>query len=210
MQPSPDHAQDAVVVEVGPQLRLMCAEILSPERTYPVLGLSCRTGEREPLLPAERVRELIGPGIPIYVIQSRLTRALERMLPERHSVHSGAARIWWPSVSEDSNPDDHPLIRVHQYDKDARRALERVARELQLRTPLTELQLPPEQLLLLAERRREQAEQRARQLEAELQTIRKKLTDAREQAIDAAIGPRRPASGPNAGTDPRCDDLVQP
>lgn len=210
MQPDPEHAQGAVVVEVGPQLRLMCAEILSSNRTYPVIGLSCRSGEREPLLPAEKVRELLGPGIPIYVIQSRLTHALERMLPERHSVHSGAARIWWPGVGEHSDPAGHPLVRVHRYDKDARRALERIARELQLRTPLTELQLPPEQLLLLAERRREHAEQRARQLEAELQAIRKKLTDARERAIDAAIGPRRPADGPNAGTDPRCDGLVQP
>jgi hypothetical protein len=88
----------------------LCADILRPERNYPIVGLTCRTREYTPALDPERVREVVGPNVPIYVIEQREARVAFGLLPDRLAAYNGAARVWWPGVDEDAEPSWHPLI----------------------------------------------------------------------------------------------------
>jgi hypothetical protein len=188
-----------VVVDSGRELRTMCAEILRPGREHPVVGVSCLVGGSESLVDPIRVREVIGPGIPVYVIHARLTRALGGMLPTRHDVRGGAVRVWWPGVGQDSDPMEHPLILDDGRGNFEQRALERLAHELRLRSP-EPVELSHEQQLVLAERQRERAVERSRELEVQLGITRRELAQARAQAGEARLR-TLPADTPSpAGT----------
>jgi hypothetical protein len=106
------------VRELGPvvrvsserQARVLYEEIVRPDRAYPVVGLTCRPGKRDPALAVERVRERVWPSVPIYVIEPRESRTLNNLLPSGFGAYNGAARVWWPGVDRDSEPSWHPLI----------------------------------------------------------------------------------------------------
>jgi hypothetical protein len=159
-------------VDSGGQLRAMCAEILRVDRDYPIVGLTCRAGARDPALALGRVRELIGPGIPIYVIEPAQARASKMLLPDRHAVYGGAARVWWPGVCEDSDP-FHPVIfdPTGVYGEDA---LERLAREFRVLSPQP-VGLSPQQQAVLQERLRIRAESRCHVLEERCHVLEEQL-----------------------------------
>lgn len=118
------------VVQVAsePQAVALYAEIVRHDRKYPIVGLTCRAGTRDPAMPVELVRERIWPSVPIYVIEPRESRSVNNLLPKDLGVYNGAARVWWPGVDTDSEPSWHPLI----YDSTkhyGERALERLAAE---------------------------------------------------------------------------------
>ena len=157
-------------VDSGAQLRAMCAEILREDREHPLVGLTCRAGARDPALPVDRVLELVGPGIPVYVIEPPQAKASKALLPDRHSVYGGAARVWWPGVSEDSDP-FHPVIfdATGVYGEDA---LERLAREFRVKSPQP-VGLTAQQQAVLQERLRIRAESRCHVLEEQLRNLQK-------------------------------------
>ena len=151
-----------ITVESERQVRLLAEEILACERDYPVVCLTARPGERAPALSGERVRGIVGPGIPVYFIAAhRWMRRLGELLPERLGVWGGASRVWWPGVSGESDPEEHLLVYdAHGiYGDDA---YELLAGEL--RVP-ERPELTTEQRLVLAERARSHAEQRRRDVE---------------------------------------------
>ena len=168
-------------VDSGGQLRAMCAEILSEDRAHPLVGLTCRAGARDPALPVDRVCEIVGEGIPVYVIEPAQARASKTLLPDRHAVFGGAARVWWPGVSEGSDP-FHPVIfdATGVYGEDA---LERLAREFRVQSPQP-VGLSPQQQAVLQERLRTRAERRCRELEAQLASLQRRYgdLDQRERA----------------------------
>jgi hypothetical protein len=159
----------------------MCAEILSDDRAHPLVGLTCRAGVRDPALPVDRVCEIVGEGIAVYVIEPAHARASKTLLPPRHAVYGGAARVWWPGVSEGSDP-FHPVIfdATGVYGEDA---LERLAREFRVQSPQP-VGLTPQQQAVLQERLRTRAERRCRELEAQLQRLQRRYgeLDQRERA----------------------------
>jgi hypothetical protein len=157
-------------VDSGAQLRAMCAEILREDRAHPLVGLTCRAGARDPALPADRVLELVGPAIPVYVIEPPQARASKALLPERHSVYGGAARVWWPGVGEGSDP-FHPVIfdPTGVYGEDA---LERLAKEFRVKSPQP-VGLTPQQHAVLQERLRIRAESRCHALEEQLRNLQR-------------------------------------
>jgi hypothetical protein len=156
-------------VDSGAQLRAMCAEILREDRAYPLVGLTCRAGARDPALPVDRVLELVGPAIPVYVIEPPQARASKALLPDRHSVYGGAARVWWPGVGEDSDP-FHPVIfdPTGVYGEGA---LERLAKEFRVKSPQP-VGLTPQQQAVLQERLRIRVESRCHALEEQLRSLR--------------------------------------
>jgi hypothetical protein len=125
----------------------MCAEILRPDRQYPIVGLTCRAGTRDSALSFERVRERIWPTAPIYVIEPRESRTDNNLLPHRLGAYNGAARVWWPGVDDDSEPSWHPLIydSTGIYGEDA---LERLAAEFALESRASIDPSPREQAAL--------------------------------------------------------------
>jgi hypothetical protein len=168
-----------VRVDSGGQLRAMCAEILREDREYPVVGLTCRAGARDPALPVERVREIVGPGIPVYVIEPAQARASKMLLPDRHAVYGGAARVWWPGVSEDSDP-FHPVIfdATGVYGEDA---LERLAREFRVQSPQP-VGLSPQQQAVLQERLRVRAESRCHDVEEQLRSVQRSYGELEQRS----------------------------
>lgn len=97
-------------------LRCLGVEILSAYRSYPIICLTVRPGQKTPL-SVSRVRGIAGPRVPIYlVVSTPLVERLRQYLPEHLCPKPGLGRIWWPGVDRDSNPTDHPLL----YDPDVR------------------------------------------------------------------------------------------
>jgi hypothetical protein len=170
-------------VATARELRAMCTVIRRPARDYPVVGLSCRPGESEPALPAERVREIVGPGVPAYVIEAQQARETRVLLPPRHGVFGGAARVWWPGVGEDSDPLDHPLVFSHAgvYDE---RALEQLADEFKVRSAQP-VRLTEGQRLLLHERLRVRTEKRNRELAEQLHVLQRECSELERRALHA-------------------------
>lgn len=79
------------------------------------------------MVDATGLGERIGDAADVYSIPTGdVTWRLTALLPEKLDVYGGAVRVWWPGVSGDSNPYDHPLLFVWD-DADARRAEERIA-----------------------------------------------------------------------------------
>ena len=173
-------------MDSGGQLRAMCAEILCEDREYPIVGLTCRAGARDPALAVDRVREIVGPGIPVYVIEPPQAQASKMLLPDRHAVYGGAARVWWPGVSEDSDP-FHPVIfdATGVYGEDA---LERLAREFRVKSPQP-VGLSSQQQAVLQERLRIRAESRCHVLEEQLRSLQRSCGEL-ERRARAAGSPR--------------------
>src|SRR5271166_2872042 len=84
---------------LGPVVRVSCerlarvlfAEIVRRDREYPIVGLTCRPGRRDPAMPVELVRERIWPSVPIYVIEPRESRIVNELLPRDLGAYNGAA-----------------------------------------------------------------------------------------------------------------------
>jgi hypothetical protein len=184
-----DDPGDVITVSTGGQLRAMCAEILSSDRMYPVVGLTCRPGTRNAALPVESVREIIGPRIPIYVVEPHRARAFKSLLPDRHGVFGGAARVWWPGVDQNSIPAFHPLIFDHTgvYGDDA---LHHLAKEFEVHSPRP-VDLNPKQQALLQERLRARVEHRCRSLEKQIGDLQRDCREKEQQALAAKRHMRR-------------------
>jgi hypothetical protein len=152
------------------QVRLLADQVLDGARDYPMVCLTARPGEHAPALSGERVRGIVGPGIPVYFIAAhRLTRRLGGLLPERLDVFGGAARVWWPGVTRDSDPEEHLLVY------DARgiygeECYERLADEFRV---VERPELTIQQRLVLAERARESAQRSRREAERRLYALRR-------------------------------------
>ncbi|HEY2200366.1 MAG TPA: hypothetical protein VGH56_00650, partial [Solirubrobacteraceae bacterium] len=181
-----NESADADCIELSSEIELsrLAEAILDPQRDYPIVCLTARPGERHPALPPAAVREIAGPEIPIYFVATRrLTRYLGGLLPPRFDVWDGATRVWWPGVSELSDPLEHPRIydSSGSYGEDS---LQRLAAELSV-PEHPELTL--KQQLVLAERQRSTLAARAGGLERTLAETRRERDEAL-QGISPASG----------------------
>jgi hypothetical protein len=167
-------------VESERQLQAMCADILRSDRDYPIVGLTCRPGARDPALPVDRVRASIWPSVPIYVIEPQQARAAHAVLPNRLGAYNGAARVWWPGVDEHSDQSWHPLIydSTGVYGEDA---LRRLAIEFERQCP-SPIDLSPEQQLILHERLRARSERRCRELEERIRELERECRSLEQQS----------------------------
>jgi hypothetical protein len=170
-------------VESERQLRAMCADILRPDRDYPIVGLTCRPGARDPALPVDQVRSSIWPTVPVYVIEPQQARAAHTVLPDRLGAYNGAARVWWPGVDEHSDQSWHPLIydSTGVYGDDA---LRRLAIEFERQCP-SPIDLTPEQQGILNERLRARSERRCRELEERVRELEGQCRNLEQQSTAA-------------------------
>jgi hypothetical protein len=149
-----------ILVWTDSDLEGMCREIGSRGRDYPVVGLTSRQGEDHPALSAAGVREIVGPGVPIYFIPTGpLTHTLQGMLPDGLHVFGGAARVWWPYAPGD--PLSHPLV-LDPGGVYGEESLKELARQFNVN---------PRLRIVLLERQRTQAEGRSRRLGEQLRTV---------------------------------------
>lgn len=87
--------------------------LLSAQRTWPVVALTTERGSNGLRIePTELSRSLGSRAQVVALVTGDATWALSEALPRRLDVYGGAARIWWPELSGDSDPYDHPLFFV--------------------------------------------------------------------------------------------------
>ncbi len=110
-------------------------ELLYGARNTPVVVLTQSEETLQPVLPPQEVRAIVGPGAALfYVPGERLLRRLAEVLGRPLAVYRGAARVFWPELSSDSDPGDHPLIMIIDGELE-REALREFARQFDLSRP---------------------------------------------------------------------------
>lgn len=88
--------------------------LLSSSRTFPVVAITTPPGEQHPLIDPDRLaKELAGKATVVLLETGEATWALSAALPKRLDVYGGAARIWWPGLTRESDPFDHVLLLIH-------------------------------------------------------------------------------------------------
>jgi hypothetical protein len=123
-----------VTIESEHDLARMCAEILSA-RTQPMVGVTLHPYAQEPVLSAQQIRTVVGPGIRIFVISSDdLLLEFRRMLGPRLRLDRGTMRIWWPGASPRCDPVEHPVV-VALEDEDANSTLDEFGYQFDLSRP---------------------------------------------------------------------------
>jgi hypothetical protein len=188
-----------VVVRSQPALRGLEADLRSGDRAQPVVGLACLEEINEPVLAAQRVREIVGAGPRIYYVPGAyLLRRLQGRLGHRLALPAGGARVWWPGLCKGSDPAAHPLVLALDSESEADMLAE-FARQFDLSRPFVrgEIQVIEDARRLaedeLAQAReqnraitieRDLALSRARQAERDLQ--------AATQRVRCAIREQRP------------------
>ncbi|MCK5945262.1 MAG: hypothetical protein KAI24_24955, partial [Planctomycetes bacterium] len=101
-------------------------ELFAAGRTQPVVALTTDPKLGRPLVDAVRVTtELRGLAEVVEIETGDATWALSDAMPPRLDVYGGAVRIWWPGLTAESGPRDHPLFFVYT-DADARRVEQQV------------------------------------------------------------------------------------
>ncbi len=164
-----DGGDGGLVVVCGDRgLGGMEAYLLSGERCDPVVALTRSPGTDEPVLGYAQVRALVGAGPRIYLIQDEHSlRHLRGVLGRRLALAAGGARIWWPGLSVDSDPGDHPLVSYLNSESE-REMLEEFERQFRLSHPVVrgELKLV-EELRALAEHELAQAREQNRSMKIE-------------------------------------------
>lgn len=182
---------DVIQVTSERQVSALAAQVLNEDRYFPIICLTARVGERAPALDPARVREIVGPHIPIYVItRFFLMMKLGKLLPSRLAVQSGAARVWWPEVTHESMSAEHPRFfdptkRDTEDDGYGRLAAE-------FRVP-EQPELTVEQQLVLSERGRAKEERQRR-------TVERRLADLRHSRAERGRGDRHTRSARGSGS----------
>ncbi len=165
------------------ELAALAYRILDRERNHPIVCLTTRPGDAAPALSPPAVREIVGAKAPIYVVSTGApSRRLSALLPAGLDVWNGAARIWWPGVSDESDPAHHPRI----YDPTGRygqASLQQLAASFGARR---RADAAVERQLAVAERERAKLQRRVRRLETELDAARRGTPSPSVDALRAA------------------------
>ncbi|HEX6885330.1 MAG TPA: S1 RNA-binding domain-containing protein [Planctomycetota bacterium] len=129
--------------------------LLDAKRARPVVALTTAPDTRRAWIdPAELAGELGARAEVVLLETGAATWALGAALPRRLDVYGGAARIWWPGLTEGSDPFDHVLFLIHD-EREAARARERIVAAIRAhgRTPAGGARVPPAARPRPAERR---------------------------------------------------------
>jgi predicted RNA-binding protein with RPS1 domain len=87
--------------------------LLSSSRRLPVVAITTPAGEQHPWIDPDRLaKELAGKATVVVLETGEATWALSAALPRRLDVFGGAARIWWPGLTRESDPFEHVLLLI--------------------------------------------------------------------------------------------------
>jgi predicted RNA-binding protein with RPS1 domain len=87
--------------------------LFAPSRTIPVIAVTTSVTDRKPWLDPEELAETLGDRAQVVLLETGdATWALSAHLPPRLDAYGGAVRIWWPGLTRESHPFDHPLLLI--------------------------------------------------------------------------------------------------
>lgn len=169
---------DVAVPETLEDVEALAGSIVHRKRDFWIVALTSRRGEVMPSVPPVAVRGIVGPGVPVVHLRSRLATYLETLLPAKLQVFGGALRVYRPGVFDD--PFAHPLLfdETGEYGEDVLVWLGRLFTPTVSRPP----QLSPAERVVVLEHALEKAT-RARRRET-------KILRRRYEALIAADRPR--------------------
>lgn len=125
---SEERAGRATKLDTG-QVRAFVEEVLlRADRTIPVVGVTVRRGDTDPMVDADALAEDLGDAARVVVLATGdPTWELTDALADELDVYGGATRIWWPGLTRESDPQEHPLLFCWNRGE-APRVFERVVR----------------------------------------------------------------------------------
>ena len=103
-------------------------------RHVPCVVLTRDASDTQPILPPAELRAVVGPDALIYVISNGLLSDLGATVGRSLMVHQGSTRIFWPGLTLDSPPFEHPLVPVLE-DEPLESALAEFSRQFDLSRP---------------------------------------------------------------------------
>lgn len=104
----------------------LAREILRATRDRPIVAVTTQQKSGRALVNAEQLARQLGERADVFLIPTGdVTWRLTELLPPMLDAYGGAVRVWWPGVSLESDPHDHPLLFVWSQ-ADADRVMERV------------------------------------------------------------------------------------
>lgn len=172
-----------MIVRSQQALRGMEADLRSDRRVHPVVGLASLEEINEPVLAAQRVREIVGVGPRIYYVRGAyLLRCLRGMLGGSLALPAGGARVWWPGIATRCDPAAHPLVLALDSESQADMLAE-FARQIDLSRPLVRVEIALiEDVRRLAEEElaRARAQNNAIKIERELALARARQAEREE------------------------------
>lgn len=87
--------------------------LFAADRQLPVVAVTTRAhSEHAWISAAELDAALAGRAIVVQIETGDVTWRLSDLLPDRLDVFGGALRIWWPGLTADADPYDHPLFLI--------------------------------------------------------------------------------------------------
>jgi transcriptional regulator with XRE-family HTH domain len=148
---------DLVVVDDESGLRGMVADVLSPDRVCPVVGIASVKGGT-PVASLGGVYKAVGGPLRVYLIAHELLGELQNKLGGKFALSPDSLRVWWPELTARSDPGDHPVVYPLEGQSESDMLVE-LARQFNLSRPgvREEIKLIEDQRRL-AEQARETAE----------------------------------------------------
>ncbi|MHB8241064.1 MAG: hypothetical protein ACYDHN_03645 [Solirubrobacteraceae bacterium] len=117
-----------------PELDRLERRLLGDRETASVI-LTQREDSAEPVLPPQKVRDVVGSDSLIYFVAGdRQLRKLRVTLGAALAPTRGSLRIYWPGVKLKADPLDHPAVAV-LLDEPVASSLEELARQFDLSRP---------------------------------------------------------------------------
>jgi predicted RNA-binding protein with RPS1 domain len=100
--------------------------LLSPSRELPVVAVTTLAKEGHPWIDPDDLAAELGRQATVVLLETgEATWALSAALPKRLDVYGGAARIWWPGLTRESDPFDHVLLLIRD-EQEAVKARKRI------------------------------------------------------------------------------------
>ncbi|HVV87313.1 MAG TPA: S1 RNA-binding domain-containing protein [Kofleriaceae bacterium] len=86
--------------------------LFAPSRKRPVVAVTTDAHGHLPIDVDRLARELDAQAELVALETGEATWALSDAMPDRLDVYGGAVRIWWPGLTRESDPYEHPLFFV--------------------------------------------------------------------------------------------------
>lgn len=104
-------------------------QLFAADRREPLVAVTVASRVDHPFIDVEKLAAEIDPVPVVLLATQELTWELTSLLPNELGVYGGAARIWWPGLTETDSPYRHPLVFAYNPEEGAR-AARRIAEEL--------------------------------------------------------------------------------